>query len=188
MKIVFDIKDDATITNNTIKVIANVTGVVGDDNKEAVDQRIAAVASALFPNAEWAFSNYAEQGFTFYAQATTRVDAMENERLDERAESASTKTTEITIAQIDQSIPQRQMRSEESDLRVRMIGLAKAEAEKLGGTVNEIVFEDVRRMGMSQNSNRAFAATAMLESAVGEPKGIGHSEKISLGAKVTVVA
>lgn len=192
MKIIFGIKEEATVVNNTIKVNCAIGGVIGGDTKEQIDARVLISVKRLFPEAEWSFANYQEltDGFTFRVNASARVEASENERLDERTEEAGDKVTTIMITDIDNSIPQRQIREEESNLRLRMIELAKAEAEKLSGEVEKIDFCEIIRSDSQFRGARYMGkevATMFMDSSDAMQKRIGHSEKISLEAKLEIV-
>lgn len=191
MKLIFEIKEERTIVNNTVKVTCLIKGVIGDDDRGNIDLRVQEVANRLFPDAKWAFSFYQElsDGFTFQVHASTRVDAMQNDRLAERANEACIKGTNIEISNIDQKIPQRQMREEESSLRIALIAAAKEEAQKLGGRVERIDFTEMARFG----SSTVAASSAFYEAkgSGGRPgpagaAGIGHSEKIALEAKLEI--
>lgn len=182
MKVVFNLGEDTTVVNDTIKVTCAITGVIGESNKEQIDERVRAVTHSMFPDADWAYANYstASDGLTFRVSATTRVPTSAHERLDDRCEEASNQTTLITVTNIDTSIPEWQVREEESKLRLRIIDLAHAEAAKIGGLLESVEFFD----GGPRPNQHTYAVTAMMDGF--ETKGLGQSAKLSLSAKVQV--
>lgn len=191
MKIKFDMTDEVTITNTTVKISAWIQGVVNGQERSALEAQALELAKKLFPDASWAFSNFTyPDGFTFRVQATTRIDATQNDQLAERAKAISeTGKLNLIINTIDASIPLHQRRAAESDLRVSIIEKAKAEAAKLGGSVSEIEFSDAHVRDITSNSMRASASYALESTAKGggaDGVSLGHSEKIYLAANLTI--
>ncbi len=191
MKIKFEMTDEVTITNTTVKITAWIQGVVNGQERSVLEAQALELAKKLFPEANWAFSNFTYQpdGFTWRVQASTRIDATQNDQLEVRADQLSEagKVT-LSISNIDASIPLHQKRGSESDLRVALIAKAKAEAEKLGGRVAEVVFGDVETRQI-KSAMRAASASYSLESTMGggaDNVSLGHSEKIYLAATITV--
>lgn len=192
MKIKFEMTDEVTITNTTVKISAWIQGVINGQDRPALEAQALELARKLFPDVKWAFSNFTYQpdGFTWRVQASTRIDATLNDQLEVRADqlSESGKVT-LTIHHIDASIPLHQKREAESDLRVALIEKAKAEASKLGGNLTEIVFGDIETQRLSNAAGmRAASASYMLEAKGAGADGVslGHSEKIYLSATLTV--
>lgn len=196
MKIKFDLSDEITITNQTVKVTAMITGVVGKSDRKALEDKANELAKKLFPDADWAFSNFRYSGFTFTVNATTRIDSAQNDQLEVRADEISDATDlAIQILDLDTSIPLHQSREAESDLRVALIEKAKAEAVKLGGTVSDVVFGQPRAQAIARGA--MMAAASYMESAKGPAgvmgdagpaggAGLGHSEKITMSANILV--
>lgn len=191
MKITFELNDEITVTNTTVKITASLRGTILGQDRPKLEARALEAAKRLFPDARWAFSNFnfSSDGLTFSVTATTRVDASENDRLDERVKAASTEDMKIQIQNIDPSIPDFEIRKSESDLRLRMISLAKEEATKLGGKVSKTKFHAYNMAGMSNAKSATYARGFALEAAGAPGDGIptlGHSEKISLTASISV--
>lgn len=189
MKIKFEMTDEVTITNTTVKITAWIQGVVNGQERALLEAQALELAKKLFPDAKWAFSNFTYQpdGFTWRVQASTRIDATQNDQLDVRADEVS-EAGKLTIQfhAPDASIPLHQKREAESNLRVELINKAKAEAEKLGGTISKVVFGDVETRQLN-NAMRASSASYRLEAAGGaDSVSLGHSEKIYLAATITV--
>jgi hypothetical protein len=186
MKIKFDLTDEVTITNNTVKVTVAITGVINGQDRPALESSALELANKFFPGASWAFSNFSFQpdGFTFRVQASTRVDASLNDQLEQKATDLNERgILTLQICDTDTSIPLFQKRDAESDLRLAIIEKAKAEASKLGGSISSIEFKEP---GSHRDvySNGARMASYSLESAGGP--GLGQSEKIYLSAKIEV--
>lgn len=190
MKIKFDMTDEVTITNTTVKISAWVQGVVNGQERPALEAAALELVKKLFPDASWAFSNFTyPDGFTFRVQATTRIDATQNDQLAQRAEAVSEQgKLNLIIHNIDPSIPLHQKREAESNLRLAIIEKAKAEAEKLGGKVSEIEFSEAHSRDITSNSLRA-ASYVMESTAKGggsDGVSLGHSEKIFLAASLVI--
>ena len=187
MKVRFSLTDETTILNSTVKVTAWITGVVNGETREQIEARALATWKTMFPDVKQAFSNFTYQpdGLTFRVQVATRIDASENDQLDQRAAEASNDTVKITGLNIDPSIPAHDLRKGESDLRVRMLSLAQDEAKKIGGVVSRVDFNP-DLSGNRIASNKMFNATYAMEAAGGAAPVLGHSEKLSLTADVVV--
>ena len=191
MIIRFDVTEETTITNTTVKITAWITGVIGGQDRETLEGKSLELARKLFPDAKWAFSNWTYQpdGFTFRVQATCRIDSSQNDQLDVKTAEISEKgALTIQISNIDASIPLFETRKAESDLRVALIARATEEATKLGGVLSRVVFNNAFSQSLSNSSskNATYAAAAFnLEAAGGAPQ-LGHSEKILLSAEITV--
>jgi hypothetical protein len=121
--------------------------------------------------------------------ATTRIPANENDRLAERAAQLGMRgKITIQLVEADPSIPLHQKREAESNLRVTLIEKAKAEAVKLGGTVEAIAFGRANSQAMR---GAMMASTYALESTTNDAMGggvsLGHSEKMAMNATITMV-
>ena len=195
MKLTFNLADEKTLTNDTVKITALIMGAINKLDRIALEQKAKELSKKLFDK-DWAFSNfnYSNDGFSFSVQATVRVDAAENDRLAMRAAEISTKgDLTIDVIDADVNIPLHRRREAESDLRVSLIDKANAEASKLGGTVDEITFSDARSQALS---NAYSVAASYMETAGGArgakgpagPSGesLGHSEKLTMGCVVKV--
>lgn len=184
MKVTFNIEDETVVTSNTVKVIALVTGQVGDEDRAQHEQRAKAITKS-FLDADWAYSNftYASNGMTFSVSATCRVPSDVNEGLNAKAAEVSDRHTTLSIQNLDLSVPSRDLNAAASRLRKRMLDRAQEAASELGNfEVSEIAFsEQVRGGSKAMFSNATYA----LDSGPGSDA-LGHSEKISLSAEVTV--
>jgi hypothetical protein len=192
MKIKFELTDEVTITNTTVKLTTWITGVVNGQDRPALETQALDLAKKMFPDTKWAFSNftYMPDGFTWRVMASTRIDATLNDQLDIRAESLSTKgQLTISIQNIDANIPLHQKRDAESDLRVALIEKARNEAEKLGGSLKRIDFNDAASFSVSNARGGGYAASYMESTAKGggaDGVSLGHSEKINITAVIVV--
>ena len=193
MKIKFDMTDEVTITNTTVKITAWIAGVINGQDRPTLEAQALELAKKLFPDVSWAFSNFTFQpdGFSFRVQANCRIDSTENDNLPAKAEVLGEKgKLTISISNIDSSIPLFQKRDAESDLRVALIDKAKAEASKLGGVVSAVNFSEAHVRDITSNAYGGRAASYALESTskgIGaDSVNLGHSEKIYLQASVEV--
>lgn len=193
MKISFDINDEKTVTNTTVKLTAWISGQVGEDDRSKLEKRARDVVEKFMPNRgsdgtlKWAYSDfsYINNGMMFRVQATTRIDSSLNDQLEEKAKLASDRQTEIRITDLDASIPMHELRAAESDLRVKLILLAQAEAKKLGGSIAKISFGHPGRVPSSAATYASMVSNSG-KAAGYEGTELGHSEKISLKASVVV--
>lgn len=192
MKIKFELTDEVTITNNTVKLTTHISGIIGDKDRPALEAAALELTKKLF-DAKWAFSNFTfmPDGFTFNVTASTRIDSKLNDQLEARAEAISERgKLTMTIVDIDDSIPLHQKRDAESDLRIALIDKAAKEAAKLGGRVDEVSFSSARSQSISNSMRAMTASSYSLEST---SKGIssdgvslGHSEKILMSANLVI--
>jgi len=193
MKIRFDLTDEVTITNSTVKITAWINGVINGQDRPALEEASLEMVKKLFPDAKWAFSNFTFQpdGFTFRVQASTRIDATQNDQLEQKAAKLSEQgKLTLSIYNLDPSIPLFQKREAESNLRVALIEKAKAEAAKLGGRVSNITFTEAVSQQFANNGRAMMASASYSLESVGAPASasLGHSEKIYLSANITVRA
>jgi hypothetical protein len=189
MKLRFNLTDEKTVTNSTVKITTAIRGTINGECREKIEARCLALVKSLFPDNKWAFSNfsYNGDGLTFSVAASTRIEAALNEQLEEKAKNASTADTKLSVTHIDPSIPSHDMRRAESELRVRLVGLANAEAKTLGGNVTRVEFEPSYSAGLSNSKSMSAMATyASAAPAGGGAPQLGHSEKIMLTAMVTI--
>lgn len=190
MKIKFDIEDEKTVTNETVKITVKVQGQVGEDDRTTLETRAREVVLKFLPNASWAFSNFnfISNGMMFQVTGSTRIDAVENDQLVEKATAVSTRQTILTVQQIDPSIPLFEIRKAQSAMRASIIEKAREEARLLGSLVKRVDFsEDVSRGHRPQmRSVTSNSGSYGLEAADAAP--LGHSEKIYMTATVTAVA
>lgn len=186
MKIKFELTDEKTIINQTVKISAQISGVINDQDRGQLEQRAQEVAEKLIPGASWAFSNFQflPDGFTFRISATTRIDSSQNDQLEQKAKAVSNSKLTVALHNPDVSIPLFQRRAAESEIRIALIDKAKAEAEKLGGKLTRIEFTESNAHAITSNSYRA--ASTSFEDAAGGAKGLGHSEKIQMSANLTI--
>jgi len=189
MKIKFDLTDEVTITNTTVKISAWIQGVINDQDRPALEAASLDLAKKLFPDASWAFSNFTYQpdGFTFRVQATTRIDSTQNDQLAQRCDQLSNQgKLTIQISNIDPTIPLHQKREAESNLRQSLIEKAQAEAEKLGGRLARVDFIEAGNQHMAANTLRGSVASYAVAGAAPDSVNLGHSEKIYLAAALTI--
>lgn len=186
MKVTFTITDETVVVSNTVKVNVNISGQVGEDNRQQHEGRARAIAEAFIPGADWAYSNFAygANGLTFSVNSHCRIDNDKNQDLHAKAQEVSDRKTTLTVQHIDPSVPARELQEGESKLRKRMLERARDAATALGGfKVSEIDFTEQQRGG----SKGMFAASATYSLDSAESSPLGHSEKIALSAEVVVV-
>ncbi len=191
MKLTFDMMDEKTVTNDTIKVTATIDGLVQGDTKEVIEESIQAAMKELLPDADWAFSNFTfyRRNFPMYSvKASARVLASHDDGLVDRAEKLTTDKLAIAIENIDHSIPAHRFKEAESELRETLLLRATAEAKKLSEIYGQSLEVDSIRFGAPTVSQPIrMASASYLESSVSaKGGGLGHSEKTVLSAKVVL--
>jgi len=191
MKIKFDLTDEVTITNTTVKLTVLVEGVINGADRPTLEASALELTNKLFSDVKWSFSNFRfmPDGFTFQVQAAARIDSAVNDQLDTRANAISERgKLTLQVIDTDVSIPLHQKRKAESDLRVALIEKAQAEASKLNGQLAEVVFTQSRSTDYSNSMRGAtYAASSSFDAKGGaEIVNLGHSEKILLSASILV--
>ncbi len=194
MKLIFTIDDEKTIVNETVKVTVSIQGQVGEDDRSALEARAREIALKFLPEASWAFSNFilANNGMMFNVTGTTRIDALENDQLAERANELSDRKTILQVQQLDPSVPLFQIRKAQSEMRVSIIAKAQEEAKLLGGFVKKVDFTEDDgsnfRKSVSNSGMRSMASSSYALESVGDGSPLGHSEKILMSATITAVS
>jgi hypothetical protein len=191
MKIKFDLTDEVTITNTTVKLTCWISGVINKQNRPTLEKNSLELAKKLFPDAKWAFGDfsYMPDGFSYRVKATTRIDATQNDQLAKRAKDVSDQgVLTIQVQEADTSIPLHQRREAESDLRLALIEKAKTEATKLGGTIRKLEFGAAGSMDFSNRGIQAasYAVSATAKGGGADGVSLGQSEKIFLSASIVV--
>lgn len=186
MKIKFDLTDEKTVTNTTVKVNTTVRGTINGETREQIEARCLTAVKKVFPDNQWAFSNFNwnADGLTFSVAASTRIDAIKNSGLNDLAKAASDQNTKVGIQSIDASIPQHDIRRAESALRENIIMIAQKEAEYLSGKVVKVDFSEAPMNSM--RSSATMKAASYLEDAGVGSASLGHSEKVTMTATITV--
>jgi hypothetical protein len=165
LKITFNLTDETTVTNDTVKLTLYLTGVAGGIARADIDKTCRAAVEklglTLYEGATWAFSgfHYDNNGLTFGITATTRISADQNDQIEQKAESLSTPTVRIDVQNIDPSIPAWKLREAETKLRQRLIELANKEAESLGGTLSTINFGAANTYAAQRGGNATYATS-----------------------------
>ncbi len=195
------LSDDLVVTNDTVKITAEVGVVLTGDFTNANLSASVTATLRKFIDADWVFSNprrATEVGIEkAFFTAHVRVPAKENFNLTERAEAVKSRGLEITSVDTDTSIPAQMLREAETTLRGNLLRLAQEQAEKLskasGGEfhfgVAQINFSQQHVLSSQTKSLRAsgsygaVGASAFSADSMGDDT-IGNSEKVGMTATI----
>ncbi len=182
MEIRFEISDELTVTNQTIRLHLRVSGQSLSDSKDEIDNRIVTICKK-FMDVDWTYSNFTfgNNGMTFSSDAYCRIPSKHNDKLENKVSVVNDNYTAITILDIDSNIPSYDIRDAESDLRLKLIELCKKESEKLSGEIISIDFTD-QNLSNQKSLHKSLVANAYSDS----HSQFGHSQKISMSATVTM--
>lgn len=131
----FHLNSEETIKNDTVKLIANISGIVDPDSSEiAVRNSVKEMMRALVPTASWQFSNLTRKTHSSGREevslvASARVSEAENYALDRRAREASATSPMMNVVSVwaDTSPPVEMVNVAETTLRRKLFVLAMKE-------------------------------------------------------------
>ena len=201
--VTFEISCDHTVVNNTIKLIADVSGLVDTNSGEETIRNDIRLMMKKIVDADWQFANMQRNrdssGYErFSVVASTRVSESENYNLDTRAKAVSKLGMTVTQIIADNSIPLSLLRDAHSVLRLLIIEEAKKEMEKIAASLNtvdyrihHITFGEVNTLFSNYNavSNvpKSYRASAAVRTLGGsEQEHLGNSTKIAMTAKIVI--
>jgi hypothetical protein len=199
---------EETVVNNTVKIVANISGMVTRDRTEPqLRESIRKMSNNFIPAADWQFAGLTrtadDSGLERIALiASARVPESENRALDKRRQEASMPDEGLTISRVttDISFPSSLIEETERKLRLSIIAKALAEAEVLGKALDrtyriqtlDYVGDDDSDVDTRnyQLSNRMSASgatkTAYGAGFRGDDDVIGNAQKLILTAIVTL--
>jgi hypothetical protein len=195
MQYIFEIEDEKTITNETVKVIVTVSGPANLPRTE-IEKQVREVLHDFLPDADWSYAGLQinkNAGFpTYNSKAGARIKASENGDLYSRAQDYSSPEATININNIDESIPLYQRREADKELRIALYTKALAEIETLAEVAEgELRIRTIDYTAISPTSNAgkfsnsySTANAALVGDAVDS---IGYSEKITMSARVVII-
>jgi hypothetical protein len=197
----FVLIEEETVVNDTVKVTANLVGMIPQDSTEADLRNSIRTLLRNFIDIEWQFSNLVRTGDPSGQEritltATTRIPESENRALDRRREDASKQDAQLSIriisATTDTSPTQAQIDQTQRNLRLTLLKRAKEEAK----TINQALGETLYRLGavtlgpkLDPNVRGGqFAASNVATQAYGsgfdEAGSLGNAVKIAMQANV----
>jgi hypothetical protein len=196
---------EETVINDTVKIVANISGMVTRDRTEPQLREAIRAMLNRFIKAQWQFAGVSrtvhESGFEQISLiASARVPESENRALDKRRLEASTEGLTISRVVPDISFPPSLIKSTEQKLRLAIIAEAIAEARTLGEALGRAYrikrinyFDGIDEANYS-NSNRmsSMSAGATMKTSYGSgfsggtDDAIGNAQKLTLAATITL--
>lgn len=131
--ITLHLRDEVTVTNDTVRLSAPIMALIdGDTTEETIRSDIRAALAKFIPGAEWQFNSiYRTPDGTghevMHLNAVARVSERENNRLQQRAKDASRTGLQINTPQVDTTIPAAKLEEAEAKLRVSLVSKAVEE-------------------------------------------------------------
>ena len=201
----FQLRDDKTVTSDTVKVIVVINALVEGETTEA-QLRIDIKKSLLaFIDAEWQISGIDRAADTsgyekVTLRATARVNERENYNLENRARDVSRKGLQFTNVQIDSTIPNHLLDAAEKELRSKLLGLAVEEAKALSQVagreyrVQTINYQNDGAPVYRKSPPGAGVAMAAMSNATyggfgdADDESLSNTQKISLSANIVLGA
>jgi hypothetical protein len=191
----FSLTEDKVVTNETVKVSVTVQAMI--DGETITNGNLSSSIRSIldqFIKADWAFSNPMRQFDTGIEKATfsahCRIPASENYDLTARATALNAKGIGLYNVVTDTSIPAKQIKEAESELRASLLKLIQQEADVMSSdgytyTIGQVSFSSVGQT-MAKSMRASTYATASFNDA--DDDAIGNSERIALTANVVLTA
>lgn len=192
------IRDERTVTNDTVRITVPVTALISDDAaEETIRSDIRKALQSFISDADWQFNNITRSpDGTGHEQislsAVARVSERENHKLAVRARDCSRPGLQIGAPYVDTAIPPAKLEEAERALRISLVGKAVAEQKALSEAagrsyrIHSILFNnhgDVsgRKSIATSSYGSGFALEAI--SASGEDS-LSNAQKLSISAEV----
>lgn len=136
MRYQFTIEDEKTVTNDTVKVMVQVTGPVENDSRDQLEKRARSALKQYLPEADWVFGGFQfsqSAGYPlFVVPASCRIKANLNDDLINRANRFECEEgVRLQVTNLDQSIPMHLIRNAEKDLRFNLLEMVENELADL---------------------------------------------------------
>ena len=197
--ITLQLRDEVTVTNDSVRVTVPVVALIDSDTaEETIRNDIRAALAKFIPCAEWQFNNiHRSPDGTGHERmqlnAVARVSERENYRLEQRARDASRTGLQISFPKVDATIPAAKMEEAEAKLRVSLVAKAVAEMKALSDaagrsyrlhSVNFLTSLDAHAQRKSMQIATSYGSGFAMESA-NEGDTLSNAQKIVLTAEVT---
>jgi len=205
----FYLLKEHTIVNDTVRLVALVSGTIDPDLSEVVvKENVRALMKRLIPSANWQFSGmtrgtHASGREELSVTATTRVSEAENYALERRARTASEAGLTIASVYSDTTPPQSMVNEAESNLRKDLLRDTAKEIAALNEIARDmpgpgapyrlhaLTFEtgggpaNIQAMSVSNRGGATMQAHAMnYGSGMGDDGTLGNATKVTMRARV----
>lgn len=199
--ITLQLREETTVTNDTVRLTVPVTALIdGDTAEETIRADIRTALAKFIPEADWQFNSiYRAPDGTGHERmqlnAVARVSERENYKLDQRAKAVSRQGLQINPPQVDSTIPASKLEEAERALRATLVKKAVEEMKSLSeaagrtyrlNAVNFLNAGDVMQR-KSPHLNATVAASYGSGFAAEAPGGgdtLSNAQKIFLSAEV----
>lgn len=196
----FTLAAEETIVNDTVKITAQINGMISRNTTEQqLRDSIRALMRKFIATDDWQYANTTRNSDPSGQEritliATTRVHENENYALDRRREEASRDSEMVNIAsvQTDTTPPQRQIEETQSRLRLALLTKARNELALINAATGEdyrlgsVLFRDSLGANVSNAPRGGIIASAasLYGSGFGDDDTIGNAVKLSMQATV----
>ena len=201
--ITLQLRDEATVVNDTVRLTVPITALIADDTaEETIRSDIRNALAKFIPGAEWQFNNIIRSadgtGYErMHLNAVARVSERENYKLEQRAKEASRQGLQISTPHVDTTIPAAKLEEAERALRVSLTKKAVEEQRLLSEaagrsfrlhSLNFLNAGDVvHRKSAMLNATAASASYGSgfaLEAVGSAGDNLSNAQKITLSAEV----
>lgn len=188
--ITLQIRDEVTVTNDTVRLTVPIVALIDSDTaEEKIRSDIRAALAKFVPGAEWQFNSiYRAPDGTGHERmqlnAVARVSERENNRLEQRAKDASRTGLQINPPQVDTTIPAAKLEEAEANLRISLVKKAVAEQKALSEAAGRTY--RLHSLNFLNTGDVAIRKSAHLNATVAASYGSGFAPESAPGAGDTL--
>jgi hypothetical protein len=201
----FTIAAEDTVVNDTVKIVANITAMVGSESpeKKTLKDSIREMMDRFIGNVKWQFSGMVSSSHESGLEqvilvASARVPESENRDLDNRRKEVSTRGLSINRVTPDLSFPASLVEQTEQKLRLEIIRKARAECILVSAAMDRPY--RIRKIDYSAeielpafSNSRMSASSASIKTSYGsgfndasQDDTLGNAQKFTMTAIVTL--
>jgi hypothetical protein len=203
----FTIASEETVVNDTVKIVANISGMVDTESTEkTLKDSIREMMERFISNVKWQFAGMTrtahESGWEqINLVASARVPESENRNLDNRRKDVSTRGLSISRVTSDVSFPAILVEQTEQKLRLDIIRKAREQCTAISSAMDRMYWikkiDYIGEMEQPAYSNsRPSASSASMKTSYGSGFGgsalegqddsLGNAQKFTMIATVTL--
>jgi hypothetical protein len=195
MRYVFQLDDEKTVSNDTVKVMLHATGPVDKDSRANLETRVRKALKEFLPDVTWVFGGFTfdeSSGYPmFVVPASARISAELNDDLTAKAQRLDSAGVRLSVYNIDQSIPLHLIRTAEESLRLSLLNLANEELKRVqDATGNSKLsiqsFSVTKSHSGGGKGSMSVANSYTMEVGASRGDSIEYSEKVFLQAAVVL--
>lgn len=200
----FQLRADAVVVSDTVKVIVHINALVTSETTENALRAEIKRTLAAFLDVPWQINGIErasdDSGYEKVAmRATARVSETENYNLENRAKAVSRQGLKLGDVEVDSTVPAPMLEAAEKSLRAEILKKAKAEAADLSAVsgreyrVGVVSFQNQGDPVMRKSTAQAMNATSYGSGFAGAAGGgdggdesLSNAQKVSLAANITL--